>query len=75
MSAPRHIVDSLESVLSLYFSNCLHKERAAFLLCDELIEVTCREKVKQSGANPRQLDFPSLMTHQSVGFDLSIPGL
>jgi len=46
-------------VLSLYFSNCLHKERAAFLLCDELIEVTCREKVKQSGANPRQLDFPA----------------
>ena len=75
MSAPRHIVDSLESVLSLYFSNCLHKERAAFLLCDELVEVTCRDKVKQSGSNPRQLDFPSLMTHQSVGFDISIPGL
>jgi hypothetical protein len=75
MPAPRHIEDSLESVLSLYFSNCLHKERAAFLLCDELVEVTCREKVKQSGANPRQLDFPNLMTHQSVGFDLNSPGL
>src|ERR1039458_3680373 len=75
MPAPRHIVDSLESVLSLYFSNCLHKERAAFILCDELVEVTCRDKVKQSGSNPRQLDFPSLMTHQSVGFDLTSPGL
>jgi hypothetical protein len=32
MSAPRHIVDSLESVLSIYFSNCRLKERAAFIL-------------------------------------------
>jgi hypothetical protein len=37
MSAPRHIVDALESVLSIYFSNCRHKERAAFILCDELV--------------------------------------
>jgi len=38
MSAPRHIVDALESVLTVYFSNCRHKERAAFILCDELVE-------------------------------------
>jgi hypothetical protein len=47
MPAPRHIVDSLECVLTIYFSNCRHKERAAFILCDELAEVTCRERVKQ----------------------------
>jgi len=46
MAAPRHIVDALESVLSIYFSNCRHKERAAFILTDELVEITCREKVK-----------------------------
>ena len=30
MSAPRHIVDTLESVLAIYFSNCRLKERATF---------------------------------------------
>ena len=75
MSAPRHIVDALESVLSLYFSNCRHKERAAFILCDELVEVTCREKVKLRHRNLGRIDFHGLVTHQEVGLDVTIPGL
>lgn len=75
MAAPRHIVDALESVLSVYFSNCRHKERAAFLLCDELVEVTCREKVKLRHRDLGRIDFHGLLTHQEVGFDVRVPGL
>jgi hypothetical protein len=75
MAAPRHIVDALESVLSLYFSNCRHKERAAFILCDELIEVTCREKVRLRHPNLGRINFHGLLTHQEVGFDVTVPGL
>jgi len=75
MAAPRHIVDALESVLSLYFSNCRHKERAAFILCDELVEVTCREKVKLRHANLGRIQFHGLITHDEVGFNTSAPGL
>ena len=75
MSAPRHIVDTLESVLSVYFSNCRHKERAAFLLCDEMVEITCREKVKQTVRNLGNMNFRALMTHAIIGFDIVNPGL
>jgi hypothetical protein len=75
MSAPRHIVDSLECVLSIYFSNCRHKERAAFILCDELVEVACRERVKQAVPNLGNMNFHGLMTHATVGFDVTAPGL
>lgn len=75
MSAPRHIVDSLESVLSIYFSSCRLKERAAFLLCDELVEVACRAKIRAAGGNPRPLNFPDLLIHASVGLDIVNPGL
>ncbi len=75
MAAPRHIVDALECVLSLYFSNCRHKERAAFILCDELVEVSCREKVKQTVPNLGNMNFHGLLTHASIGFNVTIPGL
>lgn len=75
MPAPRHIEDALESVLSLYFSNCRHKERAAFILCDELVEVTCREKIKQTVQKLGNMQFRGLLTHVAVGFDVTVPGL
>ena len=73
MSAPRHIVDALESVLSIYFSNCRHKERAAFILCDELVEITCREKVKQAVPRLGRMGFRGLLTHAAVGFNVIQP--
>lgn len=73
--APRHIVDALESVLSLFLSNCRHKERAAFILCDELVEITCREKVKVRHRSLGRIDFRGLVTHVEVGFDVRVPGL
>jgi hypothetical protein len=69
MAAPRCIVDALESVLSLYFSNCRHKERAAFILCDELVEVTCREKIKIGTPTLGQLKFHQLLDHADVALN------
>ena len=40
MAAPRHIVDALESVLSIYFSNCRHKERPRARKSDRTVEQT-----------------------------------
>jgi hypothetical protein len=50
-------------------------ERAAFILCDELVEVTCREKIKQTVRNLGIINFYNLMTHPRVGFDVTIPGI
>lgn len=69
MASPRYIVDALESVLSLYFSSCRHKERAAFILCDELVEVTCREKVKIAIPTLGQMKFHQLLDHATVALD------
>jgi hypothetical protein len=71
MPAPRHIVDSLESVLSIYFSTCRLKERAAFMLCDELVEVTCRERVKLQIPTLPRTGFYGLVTHAEVGLSVT----
>ena len=48
MPAPVAITDSLESVLDIFFSGVRHRERAAFILCDNLVEVACKTKAKQN---------------------------
>jgi len=47
MSTPPEIIDALESVLEIYFSGVRHREQAAFILCDNLVEMTCKIKAKQ----------------------------
>jgi len=75
MSAPRHLIDALESVVSLFFSNVRHNHRAAFLLCDELVEVTCREKIKAAIPRVGRMQFKPTLEHPQVGFDVAVPGL
>jgi hypothetical protein len=47
MAAPREIVDALESVLGVYFSAVRHRERAAFILCDEMVEMACKLRARE----------------------------
>jgi hypothetical protein len=47
MPAPVAITDSLESVLEIFLSGVRHRERAAFILCDNLVEMSCKTKAKQ----------------------------
>jgi hypothetical protein len=45
--APPEIIDALESVVDIYFSGVRHRERAAFILCDNLVEMACKTRAKQ----------------------------
>lgn len=47
MPAPREIIDALESVLGIYFSDVRHRERVAFILCDELVEMVCKLRARE----------------------------
>lgn len=69
MPAPRHIVDALECVVTVYFSNARQNLRAAFILCDSLVELTCREKVKVTVPTPGKLSFKEHLKHAAVGLD------
>lgn len=70
MAAPRDIVDSLESVVSVYFSGVRHNLRAAFILCDETVEVALRAKIKQTVHNLGRMMFHQLLAHAQV----NLPG-
>lgn len=67
MSAPREILDALECVLSVYFSGVRHNLRAAFILCDEMVEVTMRAKVKAAVPTLGKMAFPQLCNHTETG--------
>ncbi len=47
MPAPPAIIDALESVLEIFFSGVRHRERAAFILCDNLVEMTCKTRAHE----------------------------
>jgi len=46
-ATPVEIVDALESVLDIFLSDIRHRERSAFILCDNLVEMACKTKAKQ----------------------------
>ena len=47
MPAPREIFDGFESILDVFASNIRNRERVAYILCDNLIELTCKTKAHQ----------------------------
>ena len=47
MAAPVEIIHALESVVDIYFSGVKHRERAAFILCDNLVEMACKTKARE----------------------------
>ena len=75
MAVARDLVDALECVLSVYFSNVRHRNRAAFLLCDELVEMTCKAKMRQTHPSAGRISFPQLLQHPTVGLNPAIAGL
>lgn len=65
----RDIVDSFECVLSIYFSGVRHNLRAAFILCDELLEVTLLAKIRETVCSSERLNFHKLLTHSETSLD------
>lgn len=47
MPVPAEITAALESVIDIYFSSVRHRERAAFILCDNLVEMACKTKARE----------------------------
>lgn len=74
MAAPRDIVDSLESVVCIYFSDVRHKHRAAFILQDELVEMTCKARARAAHPNLGRITFVPLLKMPAVGLDpITVP--
>lgn len=48
MPAPREIVDGFETILDVFVSNIRHRERVAFILSDNLVELACKTKAHQA---------------------------
>lgn len=46
-TTPIEIVDAFESILDIFLSGIRHRERAAFILCDNLVEMACKTKHTQ----------------------------
>ena len=42
--APIEIIDAFESILDIFLSDIRHRERASFILCDNLVEMACKTK-------------------------------
>lgn len=66
MAAPRDIVDALESVASIYFSDVRHKSRAAFILTDELVEMCCKALAVAANPTLGHIKFHQLLAHPAV---------
>ena len=66
MAAPRDIIDALECVGSIYFSDVRHKTRAAFILADELVEMCCKALAFAANPNLGNIQFPTLLAHPAV---------
>ena len=47
MQASNEVLDLLESILGIFFYDIRYKERSVFILCDNLVELSCKTKIKQ----------------------------
>ena len=54
MYVPKEIVDFLESILGIYLSDIRHKERSAFILVDNLIEISCKTRIVERGGEDKR---------------------
>lgn len=70
MQVPREIVDALESIVGIYFSDVRHRARAAFILADELVEMCCKLKAREIN---HRFDFSVTFNRAWSNPDLSIP--
>jgi transcription antitermination factor NusG len=68
MKTPAEIIDFLESLLGIYFYEIRHKHRSVFILCDTLVELSCKIKIveKNEGANTKGLNFKEALQNAKV---------
>lgn len=69
-AAPTEIIDAFESILDIFLSDIRHRERAAFILCDNLVEMACKTKHTQHCRRNRTAPNARCNFHQA----LQLPG-
>ncbi len=71
MQAPLEIIDSLESILSILFYDIKQKERSIFILVDNLVEVSCKARLRERNKQfSRGLDLEEILKISSIGGEL-----
>jgi hypothetical protein len=73
LTAPRALIDLLESVVGIYLSGIRHRERAAFILCDEFVEMACKLKAKEYNYRfDMRCSFHQAWNAEGVGLDANL---
>ena len=69
MHAPNEVLDLLESILGIFFYDIRYKERSVYILCDNLVELSCKTKIKQINykADIKKMNFFSSLKEVQIG--------
>lgn len=72
MKTPAEIIDFLESLLGIYFYDIRHKHRSVFILCDTLVELSCKIKVveRDENINTKSFNFNQSLIEAKVPLKL-----
>lgn len=72
MKTPTEIIDFLESLLGIYFYDIRHKHRSVFILCDSLIELSCKIKIveRDENINTKSFNFDQSLIKAKVPLKL-----
>ncbi|RSK49394.1 hypothetical protein [Hymenobacter rigui] len=72
---PPDILDALESIVEIFCSAIRHKERAAYVLCDNLVEVACKAKAREHNHRTNlEVGFHAVLTLPGVVLDAALQG-
>lgn len=69
MHAPNEVLDLLESILGIFFYDIRYKERSVYILCDNLVELSCKTKIKQINykEDVKKMSFYSALKEVQIG--------
>lgn len=72
MHAPNEVLDLLESILGIFFYDIRYKERSVYILCDNLVELSCKTKIKQNNfkEDVKGMNFYSALIKAQIGVRL-----
>jgi hypothetical protein len=71
MLAPKEILDFIESIISIFLYEIRQKERAVFILVDNLVELSCKARIRERGKLiTSQKELKNFLKLANVGGDL-----
>jgi len=71
MQAPMELLDLFESILSIFFYDIRQKERSVFILVDNLVEVSCKARLRERNKQfNRNMRLEEILKISSIGGEL-----